>query len=131
MDVPRNCRYTRDHFWIRPEGNTAVVGVSDYLQDEMSEVVFVDLPDVDDEVTFLGTYGIIESEVSVSDLIAPVSGTVTQINPDLENSPELVNEDPYGEGWLIKVLIDDPDEVESLMTPEEYEVYITDLDGEE
>jgi len=131
MDVPRNCRYTRDHFWIRPEGNTAVVGVSDYLQDEMSEVVFVDLPDVDDEVTFLGTFGIIESEVSVSDLIAPVSGTVTQINPDLENSPELVNEDPYGEGWLIKVLIDDPDEVESLMTPEEYEVYITDLDGEE
>ena len=131
MDVPRNCRYTRDHFWIRPEGNTAVVGVSDYLQDEMSEVVFVDLPDVDDEVTFLGTFGIIESEVSVSDLIAPVSGTVTQINPDLENSPELVNEDPYGEGWLIRVLIDNPDEVESLMTPEEYEVYITDLDGEE
>ena len=131
MDVPRNCRYTRDHFWIRPEGNAAVVGVSDYLQEEIGEVVFVDLPDEDDEVTFLGTFGIIESDASVSDMIAPVSGTVAQINADLENSPELVNEDPYGEGWLVRILMDDPDDVESLMTPEEYEVYITDLDGEE
>jgi glycine cleavage system H protein len=108
-----------------------VVGVSDYLQEEMGEVVFVDLPDADDEVTRLGTFGIIESEDSVSDMIAPVSGTVAQINPDLESSPELVNEDPYGEGWLVRVLMDDPEEVESLMMPEEYEEYITDLDGEE
>jgi glycine cleavage system H protein len=131
MNVPRNCRYTRDHFWLRPEGNAAVVGVSDYLQEEMGEVVFIDLPDLDEDVAFQGTFGVIESEESVSDMVAPVSGTVDQINSDLENSPELVNEDPYGEGWLIRILMDDPDEVESLMTPEEYEVYITDLDNEE
>lgn len=131
MDVPRNCRYSRDHFWVRPEGNAAVVGVSDVCQEEMGEVVFVDLPDIDDEIDVLGTFGIIESEDAVSDLIAPVSGTVVQVNRDLENTPELVNEDPYGEGWLVKVQLDDPDQIESLMTPEEYEEYITDLDEQE
>jgi glycine cleavage system H protein len=131
MNVPRNCRYTRDHFWVKPEGNSATVGVSDVCQEEMGEVVFVDLPDIDDEIDVLGTFGIIESEDAVSDLIAPVSGTVVQVNRDLENTPELVNEDPYGEGWLIKVQLDDPDQVESLMTPEEYEEYITDLDEQE
>ena len=131
MDVPRNCLYTRDHFWIRPEGNKAVLGVSDSFQQELGEVVFVDLPDVDDDVEFLGTFGVIETEGAVSDLIAPVSGTVVQINRDLENNPELVNEDPYGEGWLIRIELDDPGQVESLMSPEEYEDYITDLDEEE
>jgi len=131
MDVPRSCRYTRDHFWIRPEGNTAVLGVSDSFQEELGGVVFVDLPEVDDDIEFLGTFGIIESEETVSDLIAPVSGTVAQVNRDLESNPELINEDPYGEGWLIRVELDDPNQVESLMTPEEYQDYITDLDGEE
>ena len=131
MDVPRNCRYTRDHFWIRPEGNTGVVGASNYLQEVLGEVVFVDLPDVSDDIEILGTFGIIESEETVSDMIAPVSGTVAKINPDLESNPELINEDPYGEGWLIMVQLDDPDQIESLMTPEEYEDYIADLDEEE
>lgn len=131
MDVPRNCRYTRDHFWIRPEGNMAVLGVSNSFQEELGEVVFVDLPDVDDDIEVLGTFGIIESEGTVSDLIAPVSGTVAQINHDLENTPELINEDPFGEGWLIRVQLDDPEQVESLMTPEEYEDYIIDHDEEE
>jgi glycine cleavage system H protein len=131
MDVPRSCRYTRDHFWVQPEGNNATIGVSDTFQNEIGEVVFIDLPEVGDEVDFLGTFGIIESENAVSDLIAPISGTVVQVNGDLENNPELINEDPYGEGWLIRVQLDDPDQVESLMAPEEYEEYISDLDEEE
>lgn len=131
MDVPGNRRYSRDHFWLRPEGNTAVVGASDHLQEEMGEVVFVDLPEVDDEVVSSAPFGIIESEDSVSDMISPITGTVAQVNADLEGSPELVNEDPYGEGWLIRVLMDDPEDVDSLMTPEEYRIYLTDLHGEE
>ena len=131
LEIPRNRRYSRDHFWVRPEGNTAVVGASDRLQEEMGEVVLVDLPEVDDEVVFSSPCGIIESGGSVSDIISPVSGTVTQVNGDLESSPEMVNEDPYGEGWLFRVLMDEPDEVESLMSPEEYRIYLTDLHGEE
>lgn len=131
VEIPRNRRYSRDHFWLRPEGNSAVVGVSDHLQQEMGEVVLVDLPEVDDEVIISSPCGIIESEESVSDLISPVSGTVIQVNADLESSPELVNEDPYSEGWIMRLLMDDPDEVESLMTPEEYRIYLTDLHGEE
>ena len=107
----------------------ATVGLSDYLQEELGEVVFVDLPDVDDDIEVLDNFGIIESEETVSDLVSPVSGTVAEINTGLENSPELINEDPYGEGWLIRVHVEDPDQVESLMTPEEYEDYISDLEG--
>lgn len=131
MDVPRSCRYTRDHFWVLPGGNTATIGVSDAFQEELGEVIFVDLPEVDDEIEFLGTFGVIESEYSVSDLIAPLSGTVVQVNGDLENNPELINEDPYGEGWLIRIDLDDPDQVESLLAPEEYEEYIAGLDEQE
>ncbi|UCG39049.1 MAG: glycine cleavage system protein GcvH [bacterium] len=130
MDVPRNRRYTRDHFWVRQKGNKAVIGASDYLQEELGDVVFVDLPDVDDDVEAFGTFGIIESDRAVSDMACPVSGTVLEINSDLVDSPELVNEDPYGEGWLIEVVLDDPEQIENLMTPEEYEEYIADL-GEE
>lgn len=131
VEIPKNRLYSRDHFWVKHEGNTALVGVSDFLQEEMGDVVLLDLPEVDDDVGISSPCGIIESEGSVSDMISPVSGTVTQINTDLESSPELVNEDPYREGWLFRVLMDDVKEVESLMTPEEYRIYLTDLHGEE
>jgi len=131
MDVPRSCLYTRDHFWVLPGGNTATIGVSDTFQEELGEVLFVDLPEVDDEIVFLGAFGVIESENAVSDLIAPVSGTVINVNSDLESSPELINEDPYGEGWLVRVQLDSPEQVESLLTPEEYEEYIAGLDEQE
>jgi glycine cleavage system H protein len=127
MNVPRNCRYTRDHFWVRPEGNEALIGLSDYLQKELGEVIFVDLPDVDDDIEITGTFGIIESTRTVSDMTAPVTGTVMESNLDLEGGPELINEDPYGEGWLIRVQLDDPQQIDSLMAPEEYEEYIADL----
>ena len=131
MNVPRNCRYTKDHFWIRVEGNEVVIGLSDYLQNEMGDVVFVDLPEVDDDIEAQGTFGIVESDLAVSDLITPVKGSVIEISTDLEDSPELINEDPYGEGWLVRVDLDDPEQLDALMTPEEYEEYIADLGEEE
>ena len=127
MNVSGNCRYTKDHLWVKPEGNEAVIGLSDYLQAELGEAIFVDLPDVEDDIEITGTFGIIESTLTVSDMTAPVSGTVMTINLDLEGDPELINEDPYGEGWLIRVQLDDPQQIDSLMTPEEYEEYIADL----
>ena len=131
MNVPRNCRYTKDHFWVRPEGNEAVIGVSDYLQRELGDIVFVNLPEVDDDIEALGTFGIIESDKAVADLITPVTGTVVKIDKALEEGPELVNEDPYGEGWLVRIELDDPEHLDALMTPEEYEDYISDLGEEE
>ena len=131
MNVPRNCRYTRDHFWVRHEGNEAVIGITDYLQDELGDIVFVDLPETDDDIEAQGTFGIVESDRAVADLITPVSGTVVQICTDLEEGPELINEDPYGEGWLVRVELDDPEQLDALMTPEDYEDYIADLGEEE
>jgi len=127
MNVPRNCRYTRDHFWVRPEGNEALIGLSDYLQAELGEIIFVDLPDIEDDIEIAGTFGIIESTRTVSDMTAPVTGTVMEVNLDLEGGPEFINEDPYGEGWLIRVHLDDSQQIDSLMTPEAYEEYIADL----
>jgi glycine cleavage system H protein len=127
MNVPRNCRYSRDHFWVKPEGNEALIGLSDYLQTELGETIFVDLPDVEDDIEITGTFGIIESNRAVSDMTAPVTGTVMDVNLDLESGPELINEDPYGEGWLIRVQLDDPKQIDFLLTPEEYEDYIADL----
>lgn len=127
MNVPRNCRYTRDHFWVRPEGNEAVIGLSDYLQEELGDAIFIDLPDLEDDIEMAGTFGVVESTRTVSDMTAPISGTVVEVNSDLESGPELINEDPYGEGWIIRVQFDDPQQMDSLMTPEEYEEYIADL----
>ena len=127
MNVPRNCRYTKDHFWVRPEGNEAVIGLSDHLQNELGEIIFVDLPDVEDDIEITGNFGIIESTRSVSDMTTPVSGTVMQVNLDLEAGPELINEDPYGDGWLLRLQLDEPQQIDSLMVPEEYEDYIADL----
>ena len=127
MNVPRNCRYTKDHFWVRPEGNEAIIGLSDYLQEELGDAIFVDLPDIEDDIEISDTFGIIESTSAVSDMTAPVSGTVTVVNLELEGAPENINEDPYGDGWLIRVQLDDPQQIDSLMTPDEYEEYIADL----
>jgi glycine cleavage system H protein len=93
----------------------------------LGEAIFVDLPDVEDDIEITGTFGIIESNRTVSDMTAPVTGTVMEVNLDLERGPELINEDPYGEGWLIRVQLDDPQQIDSLMAPEEYEDYIADL----
>ncbi len=118
---PDDLRYSSEHEWARLEDVGSVeVGITHYAQDTLGDVVFVELPEVGSEVGQFDKFGEIESVKAVSDLYSPVSGTVTEVNDKLEQSPELVNADPYGEGWMMKVALDDPSELESLMDSETY-----------
>lgn len=116
-----NLKFTAEHLWIRITGKRAQVGLSDYGQDELGEVIAVELPDIGDAVEKGESCGEIESVKTVSELIAPVSGTVSAINADLENHPALVNDDPYHEGWLLEIELSDKGELEELLDPDEYE----------
>jgi len=116
-------KFTGDHLWVRVEGRRAQVGLSEYAQDELGEVIAVELPDVGDPVEKGESFGEIESVKTVSDLIAPVSGTVSAVNAELEDHPSLVNEDPYHEGWLVELELSDKNEIEDLMDPDEYEEF--------
>jgi glycine cleavage system H protein len=117
---PEDLRYTREHEWIRVEGGEGVVGITDYAQQQLGDVVFVELPAVGTEVVRGRPFGVVESVKSVSDLYAPVSGRVVRVNQRLADAPELVNRDPYGEGWMIAVAVADPSEVEALLGAAEY-----------
>ena len=130
MKAPDNLKYTREHEWARIRGKTATVGITNYAQDQLGDVVYVELPDVTDEVAKDELFGTIESVKTVSDLFSPVSGEVIKINEMLEDRPELVNEDPYGDGWMIQVQISDPAEIEDLLSAEEYEAYVEEEAGE-
>jgi len=116
-------KFTEDHLWIRVEGRRAQVGLSEYAQDELGEVIAVELPDVGDVLEKGESFGEIESVKTVSDLIAPVSGTISAVNAELEDHPSLVNEDPYHEGWLVELELSDKSEIEDLMDPDEYEEF--------
>src|SRR5262249_34622908 len=116
-------KFTGDHLWVRVEGRRAQVGLSEYAQDELGEVIAVELPDVGDPVEKGESFGEIESVKTVSELIAPVSGTVSAVNAELEDHPSLVNEDPYHEGWLVELELSDKNEIEDLMDPDEYEEF--------
>ena len=116
-------KFTQDHLWIRVDGLRAQVGVSDYGQGELGEVIGVELPDVGDEVEKGEAFGELESVRTVSELVAPVSGKVTAINPELDDQPTIVNEDPYHEGWLVELELRNEDEIESLMDTDEYESF--------
>jgi glycine cleavage system H protein len=124
MKFPKKLRYTREHEWVLIEGSQATIGISDYAQHELGEVVFVELPKVGDSVTKDESFGVVESVKAASDVYAPVSGEVTEINDDLVATPELINDDPYGDAWLIRVELSDPAEVEQLMSATEYKQYI-------
>ena len=124
MDVPENLKYTKDHEWAKIEGDVAVVGITDYAQGELGDVVFVELPEKGSKVTQGETFGTIEAVKAVSDLFAPVSGEVIELNPKLESAPETVNQDPYGEGWMIKVKMEKPDEVNALLDAQKYKELI-------
>ncbi len=117
-------KFTEDHLWVRVEGRRAHVGLSDYAQDELGEVIAVELPDVGDTLEKGESFGEIESIKTVSDLIAPVSGTISAVNAELEDHPSLVNEDPYHEGWLVEIELSDWNEIEDLMDPDEYEEFV-------
>ncbi|WP_246983498.1 glycine cleavage system protein GcvH [Halorientalis marina] len=119
--IPEDCRYLATHEWARPEDGTVRVGISDFAQDELGDVVFVELPDEGTEITADEEFGVIESIKAVSDLYAPVSGTVTAVNDDLFDAPELVNEDPFGDGWMLEFDPADESELDDLLSPDEYE----------
>jgi len=121
---PPEFRYTKDHEWIRAEGAAGTVGITDYAQKELGDVVFVELPQVGDQVTAGKVLGTIESVKAVSDIYAPVTGEVTAVNTKLDSKPEVLNRDPHGEGWLLRVRLADPSETGKLMTAEEYEGYV-------
>lgn len=121
MNTPAELKYTKDHEWVRIEGNTCTIGITDFAQGELGDIVFVDVDTVDDELSSGDVFGSVEAVKTVSDLYMPVSGTVTEFNGALEDQPELLNTDPYGEGWIIKVQIDEDADQSSLITAEEYQ----------
>ena len=124
MEYPKGLRYSREHEWVMVEdGDNGVIGISDFAQNELGDVVYVEAPELGEKISKDDPFGAVESVKAVSDLYAPVSGTVIEVNDALPETPELINEDPYGEGWIIKVSMSDVDELDDLMTPEEYEEY--------
>ncbi|HDJ33202.1 MAG TPA: glycine cleavage system protein GcvH [Bacteroidetes bacterium] len=124
MNIPKNLKYTEDHEWIRVEGKEAFVGVTDFAQGELGDVVFIEIETAGESLGKGEAFGTIEAVKTVSDLFMPVSGKVEEVNPDLENSPEIVNKDPYGKGWMIKITPSDLSELDNLLSPEEYEALL-------
>jgi glycine cleavage system H protein len=124
MNIPQNLRYTKEHEWVRLEGDTATIGITDYAQGELGDIVFIEVETVDEEVAVEEVFGSIEAVKTVSDLFSPLSGVVTEFNEALEDTPEAVNNDPYGTGWVIKMKITDTAEFEELMTAEAYAALI-------
>ncbi len=120
----KEIKLNENHLWVRADGYHHKIGISDYAQQELGEIVYVDLPDVGDMIEKGESFGEIESTKTVSELIAPVSGEVVEINENLEENPTIINEDPYGEGWLIAVELSNPEELDDLMDLEEYEKFI-------
>jgi glycine cleavage system H protein len=124
MEFPAGLRYTKEHEWIRVEGQQAYIGITDYAQQELGDVVYVELPEAGGTVRYMEPFGVVESVKAVSDLFSPVSGAVKQVNEELFNHPELVNSDPYGQGWMIQVEVGEVSELDALMTAEQYEAYL-------
>ena len=124
MEFPQHLKYTKEHEWARIEGNRVVVGITDFAQEELGDVVFVELPDVGTSVEVAGTFGVVESVKAVSDLYAPVGGTIVEVNLVLEDRPELVNQSPYGEGWMIVIEMSNTEATQQLLSAEEYQTYI-------
>lgn len=124
MEFPEDLKYTREHEWISIEGSVATIGITDHAQEQLGDVVFVELPGVGDRIEKADAFGVVESTKAVSDVYAPLSGEVTEVNDDLPDNPELINEDPYGDGWMVKVTIGDQADLEDLMTADEYRKFI-------
>lgn len=119
--VPGDLRYTKEHEWVRVDGDEATVGITQYAADQLGDIVFVELPDIGRSLVQAATFGVVESVKAVSDLYAPVGGAVTTTNDALAGRPELVNSDPYGEGWMVRVRLTDPTQVEALLDAAAYE----------
>jgi glycine cleavage system H protein len=128
MTYPQEFRYTKEHEWIKPEGSTATVGITHYAQENLGDIVFVDLPKPGTEITAGKTFGSVESVKAVSDLYAPASGTVTEVNQDLNTSPEKVNSDAHG-AWMVKIQLKDPGELKGLLSADDYQKFVNEEKG--
>lgn len=120
MNFPENLRYTKDHEWVSLEGNTATIGITDFAQRELGDIVYIDISAKGKALDAEEVFGTVEAVKTVSDLFLPVAGTITEINPLLDSAPELVNSDPYGDGWMVKMTVNNPADVEKLMNAEAY-----------
>lgn len=119
-NIPTDLRYTDDDEWVRLDGDIATIGITDFAQDSLSDIVYLELPEEGDSLEAGDTFGVVESVKAASDLVMPISGAVTAVNEDLVDDPETINTDPYGEAWMIKVQMTDPAQFEGLLTPEQY-----------
>jgi glycine cleavage system H protein len=124
MNIPEDLKYTKDHEWIRVEGETAIVGITDFAQGELGDIVYVEVETIDEDVTKDEVFGTVEAVKTVSDLFMPLSGTVIEFNEKLDDEPELVNSDPYGEGWMVKVQLSDLEEITDLLDAAAYKTLI-------
>ncbi|MBL7724334.1 MAG: glycine cleavage system protein GcvH [Chitinophagaceae bacterium] len=124
MNFPANLRYTKDHEWISLEGDVATIGITDYAQRELGDIVYVEVDTIGKKLEAGEVFGTVEAVKTVSDLFLPVSGTITELNSALGNAPELVNNDPYGEGWMVKMTVSNPADVEALMDAAAYEAVV-------
>ena len=120
MEIPQGLKYSKEHEWVTTEDSVATIGITDHAQGQLGEIVYIELPAVGEKVSKDDPFGVIESVKAVSDIYAPVSGTVVEVNEDLPETPEVVNEDPYGDGWLIKVKMNDTTDLDDLMDSDEY-----------
>ncbi len=128
---PERFRYTKDHEWVKVEGDIATVGITDFAQSQLGDVVFVELPDVGEEMKSHQTLGVVESVKAVSDIYSPISGEVTEVNEGLNDDPEILNQDPHSKGWIIKLKVKDKSDLDELMSASEYEKYLEGLKDEE
>ena len=131
MEYPEGLKYSKEHEWVLLEGDSAIIGISDFAQSELGDVVYVEVPEVGEKISKEDPFGAVESVKAVSDLYAPVSGTVVEVNDALPDTPELINDDPYGEGWIIKVTLSDRDELDELLNVQEYTEHCEGQDDDE
>ena len=124
MNFPENLKYTKDHEWILVEGNSATVGITDFAQGELGDIVFIDITTEGESLDAHAMFGSVEAVKTVSELFMPVSGEISEVNPGLEDSPEAVNSDPYGNGWMVKINLSNPSEIDGLMSADEYKALI-------
>lgn len=124
-NIPENLRYSKDHEWILVEGDVATIGITDYAQQSLGDVVYVDLPRVGDNFGSHEAFGSVESVKAVSEIFTPVAGEVTEVNDDLNDTPEVVNNDAYGDGWMLKIKMENPNEADGMLSAEEYEEYLS------
>jgi glycine cleavage system H protein len=131
MEFPEGLKYSKEHEWVLVEGKTATIGITEYAQEELGDIVYVELPEIGEKVVKDDPFGAVESVKAVSDVYAPVSGSVLEVNDVLPDNPETINDDPYGDGWMIRVELSDPDDLKDLMDSDAYAEYVAQQKEEE